>query len=151
MGVESFAELARPLMGAAGFSTEGHFLRAMELVKDKVRLLTDVPAAAGFLLADDYRRDAAAVEKVRGQAGAAVALSALAAAFRKVEPWSGEAAKNALSEVAVAISVKPGSLMFPMRVALSGLGGGPDIAAILEFLGRERCVARLEAFGKEPV
>ncbi|MGB0774582.1 MAG: glutamate--tRNA ligase, partial [Akkermansiaceae bacterium] len=41
---------------------------------------------------------------------------------------------------------KPGQLMFPTRVALSGQAGGPDLGAILEILGKDRCVARLRAF-----
>jgi glutamyl-tRNA synthetase len=45
----------------------------------------------------------------------------------------------------MAAGVKPGQLMFPLRVALSGRGQGPDLGAILALLGRDRCAVRLRA------
>jgi glutamyl-tRNA synthetase len=38
--------------------------------------------------------------------------------------------------------------MFPVRVALSGKSGGPDLGDILGLLGREKCAARLKAFSE---
>jgi glutamyl/glutaminyl-tRNA synthetase len=35
--------------------------------------------------------------------------------------------------------------MFPLRVALSGRAHGPDLAAMLDLLGKERCVSRVAA------
>ncbi len=148
MGLEEFVELALPIAQAAGLPVEKDFAAAMALVKDKVRLLDELPEAAGFLLKEDFSRDPAAEAKARGQAIVATAIPALAAAFGHLESWSGEAAKTALAEVAASLEVKPGSLMFPLRVALSGRSGGPDIAAIMEYLGREACVSRLETFAQ---
>ena len=36
--------------------------------------------------------------------------------------------------------------MFPLRVALSGKSGGPDLGAILEILGQGECVRRINRF-----
>lgn len=147
MGVEEFVELARPVLVEAGMNLDERFPQAMILVKDKVRLLSELPEAAVFLLADDFVYEDAAVEKVRTQAAVvSVALPAMATAFQDTEDWSGEAAKAALATVASKLGVKQGAMMFPLRVALSGRGGGPDLAAILEYLGRDRCVTRLEKF-----
>ena len=44
---------------------------------------------------------------------------------------------------AIAAGAKPGQLMFPLRVALSGKSGGPDLGAILEILGKDECVRRI--------
>jgi glutamyl-tRNA synthetase len=146
MGLDEFVDVAMPMVKAAGLPVEKDFARAMALVKDKVRLLDELPEAAGFLLTEDFSCDPAAEAKARGQAMVAEAIPALALAFRNVETWSGDAAKTALAEVAAALGVKPGALMFPLRVALSGRSGGPDIAAIMEYLGQEACALRLENF-----
>ena len=151
MGLDEFVAHAQPVVEAAGLPVGDHFAGAMALVKDKVRLLDELPEAAGFLLREDFSHDPAAEAKARGQAMVAAAIPALAAAFREVEPWSGDGAKAALAEVAAALEVKAGALMFPLRVALSGRSGGPDLAAMMEFLGRESCVARLETFAQGSV
>jgi glutamyl/glutaminyl-tRNA synthetase len=36
--------------------------------------------------------------------------------------------------------------MFPLRVALSGRGHGPDIGDILNLLGKDRCTDRVRKF-----
>lgn len=33
--------------------------------------------------------------------------------------------------------------MFPLRIALSGRGGGPDLGQILTILGKEECIRRI--------
>jgi glutamyl-tRNA synthetase len=115
-------------------------------VKDKVRLFSDVPAAVDFLVQDDVVNDGEALAKVRGNPAAGGFLVALAAAFEVLPEWSAEAAKAALAETAAALGVKPGQMMFPLRVALSGRAHGPDLGVMLDLLGRERCVARVRGF-----
>jgi len=68
-------------------------------------------------------------------------LSELAAAFSTLADWSE--AKATIGATAKANGAKPGHLMFPTRVALSGLSGGPDLGAILEILGQAESVRRI--------
>ncbi|MDA7684381.1 hypothetical protein N8571_02235 [Akkermansiaceae bacterium] len=51
-----------------------------------------------------------------------------------------------MGATAKANGAKPGQLMFPLRVALSGKTGGPDLGVILEILGKEECVRRIQRF-----
>jgi glutamyl-tRNA synthetase len=73
-------------------------------------------------------------------------LEKLAGSFSSLGDWSADAAKAALNEVAKAAGAKPGQLMFPLRVALSGRAHGPDLGDMLNLLGRERCAARVSSF-----
>ncbi len=144
--VEDFAAAALPFVEAAGLVIPENYLAIIAAVKDKVRLLSEVPAAVDFLLKDDFENDEEAVVKVRGNASASGLLSALATAFEAITEWSAEAAKAALAETATAAAAKPGQLMFPLRVALSGRAHGPDLGDILNLLGKDRCVARVQNF-----
>jgi glutamyl-tRNA synthetase len=146
VGLEEFAAAAKPFVEAAGLLIPENYLAVIAAVKDKVRLFGDVPAAVDFLLKDDFEFDDEAVTKVRGNAAAAGLLGSLAEAFEVIVDWSADAAKEVLSETAKATGAKPGQLMFPLRVALSGRGHGPDLGDILNLLGRDRCVARVRAF-----
>ena len=146
VNVEDFAVAARPFVEAAGLPVPENYLAVIAAVKDKVRLFGDVPAAVDFLLEEDFKYDEEAVAKVRGNAAAGGLLSALATAFESVPEWSADAAKAALSETATAAGTKPGQLMFPLRVALSGRAHGPDLGDVLNLLGKDRCVARVRHF-----
>ena len=145
----AFATQAEPFVRQAGLLLAENFEAVAAAVKDKVRLLSEVPDAAAFLLTDAIELDAEVVAKVRANAAAAGLLEKLALAFEGMGGWSGDAAKAVLNEVAAAASAKPGQLMFPLRAALSGRAHGPDLGAILDLLGRARCIARIREFGKE--
>lgn len=146
VSVEDFATAARPFVEAAGLPISENFAEVMAAVKDKVRLFSDVPGAVDFLLQDQFACDTEALAKVRGNAAVGGLLLALAAAFEGIGEWSADAAKEALNQVAKALGGKPGQLMFPLRVALSGRGHGPDLGDMLSLLGRERCVTRVREF-----
>jgi glutamyl-tRNA synthetase len=146
VGLADFAAASRPFVESAGLEIPGNFTDVISAVKDKVRLLSEVPAAVDFLLREDFPYDDEALAKVRGNAVAAGIVASLASSFETIPEWSAEAAKEALNEAAKVAGVKPGQLMFPLRVALSGRGHGPDIGNMLYLLGRERCVSRVRAF-----
>jgi glutamyl/glutaminyl-tRNA synthetase len=132
----------------AGLPVPENFPAVIAAVKDKVRLLGEVPAAVDFLLKEDFDYDEEAMAKARGNAAAKDVLASLAGAFEGIEDWSADAAKAALVDLAKAAGAKPGQLMFPLRVALSGRGHGPDIGDVLNLLGKERCTGRVRKFSE---
>ena len=146
VGVQDFAAAARPFVEAAGLPIPENYVAVIAAVKEKVRLFGDVPAAVDFLLKEEFEYDEEAVAKVAGNAAASGLLSSLAAAFEAIPEWSAEAAKAALQETATAAGAKPGPLMFPLRVALSGRAHGPDLGDLLNLLGKNRCVQRVADF-----
>ena len=146
LSVEDFAAAAKPFVEAEGLSIAENYVAVIAAVKDKVRLLGDIPAAIDFLLRDDFSHDEEAMVKVRSNAAAVGLLASLATAFEAISDWSGDAAKSALAETATAAGTKPGQLMFPLRVALSGRAHGPDLGDILNLLGKVRCVQRVRDF-----
>ncbi len=113
-------------------------------VQEKVSLLTEVPDAVSFYLDPDYPIANVALDKVKKNQAAGDFLTALAVTFTDLSDWSE--AKSSIGETAKENGAKPGQLMFPLRVALSGKTGGPDLGAILEILGQEECVRRINRF-----
>ena len=146
---EDFIEAAKPFVADAGLPVDDRYPAVAALVREKVRLLSEVPAAIGFLLSDSFDFDPEAVEKVKGNAAAKDLLAALAGDFAALPEWSADTAKHQIGETAKAAGAKPGQLMFPVRVALSGKSGGPDLGDILGILGRESCATRLRNFSHQ--
>ncbi|HSP43947.1 MAG TPA: glutamate--tRNA ligase, partial [Luteolibacter sp.] len=148
LGAEEFAAAAKPFVEAAGLPVKENFQPIAAAVKDKLRLLSEVPEAVDFLLSDDFTYDDEAVAKARGNVHAKEVFAKLPETFAGIADWSADHAKTALGEAAKAAGAKPGQLMFPLRVALSGRGHGPDLGDILNLLGRDRCVARVKRFAE---
>jgi len=141
---ETFTRLSRPFVEKAGLPFD-QSAAAIAAVKEKVRLLAEVPHAIDFLVTDTAEPDTEAVGKAKANPNSAL-LPALADHMAALTDWSADIAKEAIGEVATANGAKPGQLMFPVRVALSGRAHGPDLGEIFAILGQERTVARLRAF-----
>lgn len=110
-------------------------------VQEKVSLLAEVPEAIAFYRDANYPIEEEALAKVAKNENAAPLLRALASSYQSLTDWSG--AKDAITETAKANDAKPGQLMFPLRVALSGKSGGPDLGAILAILGQAESIRRI--------
>ena len=117
---------------------------AVKLVQEKVSSYAEVAPAVAFLFDGEFPYDEGALEKVAKNADAPALLSALKENWAGLSNW--EEAKDLIGQTAKEAGSKPGKLMFPVRVALSGLGGGIDLGEIIALLGQEACVARLERY-----
>lgn len=147
MQPDEFAKAARPFVVAAGLPTNEHYPAVARSVREKVRLLAEVPEAVDFLLNEELTEyDQEALAKARGKEGIAAVLREIADSFETISDWSADAARQTIASVASNNGMKVGQIMFPMRVALSGRGNGPDIGDILGLLGKIRCVERIQQF-----
>jgi len=144
MSAGDFAQASLPYVIDAGLTPGDQFPAVAAAVQEKVRLLTEVPEAVRFLLVDDFSTDAAALDKVKAGGNGEAVLRALQEALGQAGEWTAESAKAAIAAAATSLGVKAGQMMFPLRVALSGKAGGPDLGVILTLLGRERSLQRIE-------
>jgi len=146
MSLERFVQLAKPFVDKAGvpYGTEAALLPALAIVKAKVKHLSDVPDWIGFLFTEDFAMDPEAVEKSLKKAGAAGRIEALVKAFGEVSEWTHAKLEETLKATAASLGVKTGELVHPARVAASGRSVGPGLYEMLEVLGKDRTLARLE-------
>jgi glutamyl-tRNA synthetase len=144
MSLERFYELSVPFVEKAGIAYESRedLLRALAIVKPKVKHLSDVPTWIGFLFTDDYPFEAESVEKALEKPGALENLKSLGEALDSVRDWSHGVIESKLKETAAALGRKPGDLVHPARVAVSGKSVGPGLYEMFEILGRKRVLAR---------
>jgi len=146
MSLERFVQLAKPFVDKAGvpYGTDAALLPALAIVKAKVKHLSDVPDWIGFLFTEDFAMDPEAVEKSLKKAGAAGRIEALVKAFGEVSEWTHAKLEETLKATAASLGVKTGELVHPARVAASGRSVGPGLYEMLEVLGKDRTLARLE-------
>ncbi len=137
MPLDRFIQLARPFVG-------GHDdPNVLGLVKEKVKLLKELPDWIGYFFTDDYPFDPEAVKKSCSSPQTSERLMKLADRFTSVALWNAASLETALKSLAAEMSIKTGELIHPCRVAVSGKSAGPSLYHMLEVLGRDRVLARL--------
>jgi glutamyl-tRNA synthetase len=139
----AYVEAAEPFVRAAGLPVNERFPAAAVAAREKIRLLAELPPVIDFLLVEEVTIEEQPLAKVRKNDAAKALLGDLANAFEGVADWTAESAKAAIGETAKSHDAKPGQLMFPTRVALSGKSSGPDLGDILTILGQATCVQRV--------
>jgi glutamyl-tRNA synthetase len=146
MSLDRFIELARPFLKKADIDvSDKNYLRAvLSIVKEKIKLLSDVLEWTRYFFIENYEFDPSAVEKVFGKPEAAERLSALRDEFGKIENWNLEAVESTLKNLAHKLGCKTGDLVHPARVAVSGRSVGPSLYHMLEVMGKERVLKRFD-------
>ena len=149
MPVSRFRELSLPFIEKAGIQVtdEAYLTEVLKLVQEKIKFLKDVPDWIGYFFIENYEYDPEAVAKTFGGAARAAVMSRLSKlreTYQSTAEWNPEALENALKTLAKSIPCKTGELIHPARLAVSGRSFGPSLYHMLEVLGRERVLTRLE-------
>ena len=64
-------------------------------------------------------------------------------AIERLSAFDAGIAKETLEQVTASLQIGTGKILQALRVALSGLGGGPDLMMIMEIIGKDEVVSRL--------
>jgi glutamyl-tRNA synthetase len=152
LDADTFVERARPFF-EHGEATEAVVRPIAGLVRDRVRLLSEVEPMVDFLRSDDLERDEGSWRKHVTKNGerAGAMLDAAIERLATCE-WRAPAIEDALSAAAVAAGfvnaegrAQMSKAQGPVRVAVTGRGVGPPLYESLEVLGRERTLDRLQS------
>jgi len=128
----------------AGLTPDLELLRrAMPLVKERMNRLTQSVELLRFLFTDDIEPDDKA-RKVLASAPPGY-LGSVADALSRLEPWTADAIKASLDELAGAADLNRTKGFQPVRAAVTGSTVSPPLPESLELLERERTVERLRA------
>ncbi len=139
---EKFAELSMPFCLKAGLYDTPQMRAAIASVQTKVQLLSEVPAWVRWVETLEYEQES--MEKL--QENAREMLDTFASAASALPEWKGEAARMLAKPLAKERGQKVGAVMFPLRLALTGSHAGPSIDDIMDILGREEVLRRINVF-----
>ena len=117
--------------------------RVVELVKPRVRRLSDFASQIRPFLSDSIERDPAAADRYLS-ADVAAHLSAWRDELARAESFDAASLETRLRALAAARGIKPAALIHATRVAVTGQAVSPGLFDVLELMGRARVMRRLE-------
>ena len=147
MDRDRYYELAVHALARAGIDTNrfpvDYVKAALDTCQGKVKLFSEVRHFADFYFMEDLDYDPEAVKKDFVPENKA-RLSKLREAFSKLTVFDADTLGNTLGAVATEIGVKAGVLVHPTRLACTGKTIGPSLYHLMEVLGKQRVLQRLD-------
>lgn len=114
-----------------------------KLVKEKSHFVSEFWGAGKYFFIAPESYDADVIKK-RWNEGSANFIKEVAVAFSSLNTFTAAETETAFKATAEKLTIKTGEVMQLFRVCLSGVGGGPALFEMVELLGQEEVVKRLE-------
>ncbi|MBT8202618.1 MAG: glutamate--tRNA ligase [Acidimicrobiia bacterium] len=133
------ADLGRPLEDAE----RDAYREIAPLIQERMRLLTEAPEQARFLLVDEVSYDPASWEKVMTKPDSRRAVEAATTRLEAVEEWATDPIEGTLREMLAELQLNARKGLQPLRVAATGSSVSPPLFESLAALGREASLKRL--------
>lgn len=145
---EKFHEMAETALQQGGIAIsefpKDYVDAAIATCKGKCRLFNELPAYAGFYFTDDVFYNPEGVAK-HFTSETRPRLQAVRDAFASLTAnFDSAALETVLKTTAKELGVKAGALVHPARLAVTGSNAGPSLYHLLEILGKEKVLARID-------
>ena len=123
---------------------KGYLLQIIELMKDRVSKVEDFITQGRFFFEEPQEYEERALKKWKD--GSAEILRDYVNEIKELDDneFKAKVLKGHIKEVIEAHDTGWGKLMMPLRLAVSGMGHGPDLTPTLELLGKETVIQRIE-------
>jgi glutamyl-tRNA synthetase len=142
-----FRAHALPALARAGINVPMYPVEyidaALATCRDKIKTFADLPPFADFYFLEDFDYDPEAARKEFIPANRP-RLARLREALAGIEPFDAVSVQETFKSVAGELGVKVGVLVHPARLACTGRTVGPSLYHLMEVLGQQRVLARLD-------
>ncbi len=141
---EELGQQLLPVFESKGWNTTNEVAAQIAgMFKERSVFLADIPRQAAFLFEDDFAIDEKMARK-KWKSDLANHHTALKNQLAGSEDFSPAQLEATIKGYITDNGLKFGDIMAPLRLAISGVGGGPSLFDILSLLGKDKVVERLD-------
>jgi glutamyl-tRNA synthetase len=144
--VEQLSPQLQPFFAAAGLAaTPEKLLAVTPLIRERIKLLGEAPAAADFFFLKELTPydPAELIPPKGGDAATAVRVLKYAQEVLASTAFDHDSLDQSLRAAAAQLGLKAGQAFQPIRVAVCGRKNAPPLFETMAVLGRELCLARI--------
>lgn len=150
LAMDVFAEKASSILKAKGINLgsieESYLLKVLELCQGKIKSMDTLFDYVHYFFQDGYDFDAKGMQRIQKGVDPKVLLGEIISIFENEAEYSSETLESSIQAIAEANERKIFAYFPVIRMATSGLTGGPDLLPMLSVMGRERVLPRLQSF-----
>lgn len=146
---DELARLVRPFLSSESIAEEEAEIdrkwlsKAVETQRERAKTLVELANSLRYYLTEDYECDARAKERfLTGKS--LPGLKGLREGISSLAEFSPPQTERLLRETAERLGMKLGALAQPLRVALTGRAESPGIFEVMDVLGREKVLRRMD-------
>ncbi len=124
-------------------------IRVIALLKERISLLSQFWEIGSYFFIPPEEYDIEIFSKYVKKGKAEIkkeSIKEIVKALKSLEKFDIQTVEDCIRGVANDLQIKAGQLIHPVRFALTGKTVGPGLFEMMEILGRDECVSRLEHF-----
>jgi len=143
---EELAELFLPLLAEQGIQTDlAQAVKATKLIKEKAHFVNEFWQLGSFLFVTPKEYDKDVLAK-RLNENTKNFVAVLRDALHNTSDFSAHHTESIFKSTAESLGLSTGQVMQLYRVALTGVSGGPSLFEIMEMIGKDETLKRLNLF-----
>ena len=151
MPITQFAELAKPILETAGVLNgetvdADYCSKVLSLCQEKIKSLETLPDFVYYFFNENYAYDAKGMARIEKATNSQLLFEEVIACFEGLSAWNLPSLEEALNGLAEKRQLKPFAFFPLIRMATSGRTGGPDLLPMIEIMGENRVLPRLQSF-----
>lgn len=120
-----------------------YFMNVVKLLQPRIKTLNEFYEAAVYFFEEFEEYDSKGLKKHFFKPESIERLTAVAEIVKDIEPYDQQNLETALRQQAQEMGIKAGDLIHPTRLAISGRSSTPGIFELMELLGRDLCLQRI--------
>ncbi len=147
MNIDKLVSMIIPGLQEKGYINENYDKKwltgLIELYKTRLPTLEHFAKLAGFFFEEEIDYDSESVDKFLKISEAVDYLSKFTQALEKSVPFDKINIETNVRALVSELGIKAGEIIHPVRVALTGGTVSPGIFEVIEYLGKEKSIARI--------
>jgi glutamyl-tRNA synthetase len=142
---EELAKACLPYIEGAGYVIKDHnwFKRVASLYQERIKILSEIVSQARFFF-EDVSIEKEAFEGVLMKEGSYENLKVSYEKLKELRQFTASTTEMVLRSLAKTLGVKTSDIFQPIRVSITGGKKSPGLFEIMELLGREKVLKRLQ-------
>jgi glutamyl-tRNA synthetase len=130
-------------IGLTGTFEDSYLVKVIEVMRERVAFVKEIPEKGSYFFRDPSEYEEEPVKK-RWNAEARQNLEKLRNSFADLTEESKESFQDKLKKTAEDNGTSAGKFIHPLRLAISGVGGGPGVYDIAAIIGKEKTLQRID-------
>jgi len=147
MDTKELVSNVKPLLekdGLLGDKSDEFVFRFTELMKERAKNFKDFAESGSYFFIDPESYEDKAVKKYWIKQGVKSRLQKVLISMKNIEDWNERGIEEAIRGLAQQEDVGAGKYIHPVRLALTGRGQSPGLFELMELLGKDIVLKRLD-------